>query len=69
VTVPKQQSLSDDDCVVVVLVCEGLTNPEIAARLGIGEYVVAVRISYIFRQLGLRNRVQLAVWSVKQGLY
>lgn len=66
---PRQQSLSDDERVVVVLVCEGLTNPEIAARLGIGEYVVAVRISYTLRRLGLRNRVQLAVWAVKQGLY
>jgi DNA-binding NarL/FixJ family response regulator len=69
VSEPKQPSLSDDERVVILLVCEGLTNPEIAARLGIGEYVVAVRISYILHQLGLRNRVQLAVWAVKQGLY
>ena len=65
---PGQPSLSDDERAVVVLVCEGLTNPEIAARLGVGEHAVAVHISTMLRRLGLRNRVQLAVWAVKHGL-
>jgi DNA-binding NarL/FixJ family response regulator len=61
--------LSDDDVAVVVLVCEGLMNREIATRLEITEPAIALRISRILRRLGLRNRVQLAVWAVKQGLY
>jgi DNA-binding NarL/FixJ family response regulator len=54
---------------VVVLLCEGLTNVEIAARLGTTEQAVGGRLSGILHRLGLRNRVQLAVWAVKQGLY
>jgi DNA-binding NarL/FixJ family response regulator len=65
----RRHPLSDDDVAVVVLMCEGLTNSEIAARLEVGEHVVAVQISSMLHRLGLRNRVQLAVWAVKQGLY
>jgi len=61
--------LADDERAVVVLVCEGLSNRAVATRLGIGEHAVAAHISAILRRLGLRNRVQLAVWAVKQGLY
>ena len=64
-----QGPLPDDDRAVVVLVCEGLTNREIATRLETTELVVAGCVSRILRRLGLRNRVQLAVWGVKQGLF
>ena len=65
----RQHGLSDDEIVLLGLVCEGLTNAEIAARLRIAEHVVSTRVARLLHQLGLRNRVQLAVWAVKQGLY
>ena len=61
--------LSDEENAVVVLVAEGLTNLEIARRLEISEQNVAGHLSRILRKLGFRNRVQVAVWAVKQGLY
>jgi DNA-binding NarL/FixJ family response regulator len=65
----RRHPLSDDDVTVVVLICEGLTNSEVAARMEIGEHVVSLHISRILHRLGLRNRVQLAVWAIKQGVY
>jgi DNA-binding NarL/FixJ family response regulator len=54
---------------IVVALAEGLTNREIAERVGISEDAVASDLSRVLRKLGLRNRVQVAVWAVKQGLY
>ena len=54
---------------IVVALAEGLTNREIAERVGISEDAVAFDRSRVLRKLGLRNRVQVAVWAVKQGLY
>ena len=64
-----QHHLSGDEVRLLGLVCEGLTNREIATRLGVTEQAVVVRVSGILNRLGLRNRVQLAVWAVKRGLY
>jgi DNA-binding NarL/FixJ family response regulator len=54
---------------IAALVAEGLTNAEIVERLVITEGTVANMLGFIRRRLGLRNRVQVAVWAVKQGLY
>ena len=54
---------------IAALVAEGLTNDEIAERLGLVRGTVANLVVKVMRKLGLRNRVQLAVWAVKQGLH
>ena len=61
--------LTDRQQELVVLVAAGLTNDEIADRLCLVCGTVANAAVVIMRKLGLRNRVQLAVWAVKQGLY
>jgi len=61
--------LSHREIEIVVALAEGLTNREIAERVGISEDAVASDLSRVLRKLGLRNRVQVAVWAVKQGLY
>ena len=53
---------------VVILVAEGLSNREIGQRLATSEQLVARQIMQMLRKFDLRNRVQLAVWAVKQGL-
>ena len=53
---------------VVALVAEGLSNAEIAERLWLTPGMISRCLSRILRQLGLRNRVQVAVWAVEQGL-
>jgi len=47
---------------VVELVAQGLNNPEIATALGIGAHVVRNYVSAIYDKIGLRRRVELALW-------
>jgi DNA-binding NarL/FixJ family response regulator len=56
-------SLSAREKEVVRLAADGLSNKEIADRLGMSLGTVKAHLTSIFRKLGLRDRVQLA------GLY
>lgn len=53
---------------VLGLVGAGLSNAEIAARLHVVEGTVKVYVSTIFRQLGVRNRVQAAIIAHESGI-
>jgi two-component system nitrate/nitrite response regulator NarL len=53
---------------VLLMVTEGLSNVEIAAELGIAVNTVRNHIRSILEKLGLRNRVQAAVYAVRAGL-
>ncbi|MFD4675559.1 response regulator [Lentzea sp. NPDC058450] len=53
---------------VLGLVGAGLSNAEIAARLYVVEGTVKVYVSTIFRQLGVRNRVQAAIIAHESGI-
>ena len=45
---------------IVALVAQGLTNKEIAHRLGSSVFTVRNQVKVIMRKLELKNRVQLA---------
>lgn len=51
---------------VARLVADGLTNREIASRLGIAERTVESHLDSIRAKLGVRTRTQVAVWLVGQ---
>jgi DNA-binding NarL/FixJ family response regulator len=53
---------------VVGLVVEGLTNAEIAARLGVSVRTVQAHIAAAFRRSGARSRTELAVLALRCGL-
>jgi DNA-binding NarL/FixJ family response regulator len=53
---------------VVELVVEGRTNREIASSLTISENTVKIHVRKILEKLQARNRVQVAVYAVSQGL-
>jgi DNA-binding CsgD family transcriptional regulator len=45
---------------IVTLVAQGLTNKEIAHRLGVSAFTVRNQVQVIIRKLELKNRIQVA---------
>jgi non-specific serine/threonine protein kinase len=53
---------------IAALVGEGMTSPQIAARLKIAERTVDSHAEHIRNKLGLRSRAQIAAWAVRELL-
>jgi DNA-binding CsgD family transcriptional regulator len=53
-------SLTPAELDVVKLVCEGLGNKDIAARLFVSPRTVQAHLTHVYTKLGLTSRVQLA---------
>lgn len=53
---------------IVRLVAEGLTNRDIARQLGLSENTVRNYMFRIFDKLGTSNRVELALYAVRQQI-
>jgi DNA-binding NarL/FixJ family response regulator len=53
---------------ILQLVVDGKTNKEIAASLFIAENTVKIHLRNILEKLHLQNRIQAAVYAVRQGL-
>ena len=62
------EPLTDREQEVLTLVVEGLTNPKIAERLMISENTVKKYLHNILEKLNLNNRVEAAIYAVKEGL-
>ena len=62
------ESLSDRERQVLQLVSEGLTNQEIGETLFLSESTVKKHLANILDKLHLGNRVQAAVYAVREGL-
>ena len=59
-------TLTPAQIAVVTLVAKGLMNKEIAFRLGLEEATVKSHLCHANKRLGMRNRVQIAVWWVNK---
>jgi DNA-binding NarL/FixJ family response regulator len=53
---------------ILELIVEGKTNKEIAYTLNISENTVKIHLRNILEKLHLKNRIQAAVYAVRQGL-
>ncbi|MFE2045583.1 response regulator [Streptomyces sp. NPDC059477] len=60
--------LSPREREVLGLVGQGLSNPEIAARLHLVEGTVKAYVSAVLERLGVRNRVQAAIVAYEAGM-
>jgi len=65
---PTQISLSDRDREVLLLITQGLSNADIAARLYLAEGTVRNYTSAIFAKLGVSDRTQAAIAALRYGL-
>jgi DNA-binding NarL/FixJ family response regulator len=60
--------LTDRERDVLLLVAEGLSNNDIAARLYIGEATVRTHLSSMFAKLAVTNRVHAVIWAYRNGV-
>lgn len=59
--------LSEREREVLALVAAGLANKQIATRLEISEKTVKSHLTRIFREIGVFDRTQAALWAQKHG--
>jgi DNA-binding NarL/FixJ family response regulator len=67
-TVPVEADLTDRELEVLRLIGTGATNREIADRLVVSEGTVKNHVSNILGRLGLRDRVQAALYAHEHGM-
>ena len=63
-----KSDLTPREIQLLELIVQGQTNREIAASLSIAEDTVKIHLRNILEKLHLRNRIQAAVYAVRQGL-
>jgi DNA-binding NarL/FixJ family response regulator len=62
---PDGESLTRRERQILKLVVEGRTNAQIASSLQLGTQTVKNQLSVLMDKVGVRNRVQLAVYAVR----
>jgi DNA-binding NarL/FixJ family response regulator len=64
-----RQALSHREREVLELLVQGLPNKVIAWRLDISEKTVKSHLTSIFRQIGVTDRTQAALWAERHGVH
>lgn len=63
-----EAGLTDQEARILALIAGGMSNKLIGRELAITEGTVKVHVKHILRKLGLRSRVEAAVWAVEHLL-
>ena len=64
---PDYASLTPREKDILRLIAEGLSNKMVARRLDISDGTVKVHVKHLLKKLGVRSRVEAAVWAVQEG--
>jgi DNA-binding NarL/FixJ family response regulator len=62
------QALTQRERDVLTLVAQGSTNNEIATTLCLSESTVKSHMQHVLAKLGLRNRLEVAIYAYEVGL-
>jgi DNA-binding NarL/FixJ family response regulator len=62
------EQLSDREREVMGLLASGLPNKLIARRLGVTERTVKGHLTRAYKQVGVQDRVQAALWATRHGI-
>lgn len=60
-------SLTSRELEILKLLAKGLSNKLIARELDISDGTVKVHVKHVLKKLGLRSRVEAAVWMINHG--
>jgi DNA-binding CsgD family transcriptional regulator/PAS domain-containing protein len=66
---PAAEALSPRERDIAALIRDGLTNRQIAERLGPATVTVSTQIGHMLERLGLGSRAQLGTWAAACGLH
>jgi two-component system nitrate/nitrite response regulator NarL len=61
-------SLTDREQQIVKLIAGGMSNKMIARHFNIVESTVKVHVKHLLKKLGLRSRVEAAIWAIENNL-
>ncbi len=64
----RERTLSPREIQVLALAADGLSNPEIALRLGLSALTVKSHLSRMTRRLGARDRAHLVLLALRAGV-
>jgi DNA-binding NarL/FixJ family response regulator len=64
----RTRALSPRELEVLQLICEGFSNREIAARLGLSPNTIAVHRANIMNTLGVHKTAELVAYALQHGL-
>jgi DNA-binding NarL/FixJ family response regulator len=61
-------TLTRRECDVLLLICRGMANKEIARELNVTVKTVEYHVTHILGKLGARSRTEAAIAALEQGL-
>ena len=64
----EEEPLTSRETETLCLIAKGMSNQEIAEKLGIHENTIAKYVSAILKKLNLENRTQAALYALRKGL-